>query len=79
MLLSYHFDADKDTFPSFGLELLVLPADSFVAVVNAEAGGDGVPEVFARAIKVVIVERPAAESDEADDQAARAAALSCMC
>ena len=54
------FDAHKHAFPSFGLELLILPADAFVAVVNAEAGGDGIAEMFAGAIKVIIVESSSA-------------------
>ena len=69
---------DYDAFASGGVELLVLPAESFVTVVHVETGGDGVPEVFARAIEVIIVESSAAQADEADNQAARAAALSSM-
>lgn len=57
---------------------MVLPDDAFVTVINAEAGSDGIAEVFARPIKVVIIENTAAQSDEADNQAARAAALSAM-
>lgn len=79
VVFSYHFDSDKDAFAPAGWDLLVLPGDAFVAVVKAEAGGDGVAQVFARAIKVVIVESSPAQADEADDQAARAAALSAMC
>ena len=75
---SYHFNVDEDAFASGGVELLVLPAESFVTVVHVETGGDGVAEVFAGAIEVIIVESSAAQADEADTQAARAAALSSM-
>lgn len=55
--------------------MLILPADSFVAVVNAEADGDGIAEMFAGADVVIIVESAAAQSDEADNHAARASFL----
>ena len=52
-----------------------MPAQAFVSVVNAEAGGDGIAEMFAGADVVIIVESAAAQSDEADNQAARASFL----
>lgn len=62
---------------SAGADVLgILEGNSFVvAVVNAEAGGDGILQVFDAANEVVSIELCAPEADHADHHAARAACL----
>lgn len=66
---------DEDAFLAKGVHLLVLPGEAGIAVVEAEAFGDGVLEILEARSIVVRVERSAAQGNEADNQATRAVCL----
>lgn len=78
MILLNDFDFDDQPFLAGGLELLILPAQPFVAVIEPKRGGDGIPEILYRPDKVVIIKWNSTQSNDADDHATRASRLICI-
>jgi hypothetical protein len=72
------FDLHQNALRSARFLLAIFPAQTWIAVIHAYTGGDGVTQMFAGSNKVVVIQRAPPEANQADNHFSRAVRLAAI-